>query len=224
MSTSPPEDRVQSLATLVNRNIALPAEILLVVAGAIGLAVSSPNATVWTLGFWVVLAIVYVAVASHRLIKAMRSAESNRELLPGDSPNKSPRARQFHLDFTIIGVASAMGLTSAITVSLGEVEGDYALAARVLAPLGIVFSWILMELGFARLYATNWFRDEDGGGITFWDTEDPGLIEFTHFAFNSGSAYVTTSRMRLLQTAHTVISLLYRTTLFAFAVSMIPMG
>lgn len=217
-------EKKKPLDELIDRRIAIPVEILLVLAAAVGLAVSSPNAAIWTLGGWVGLATLYVAIVTHQLMRAVGSAEANRELLPGDSPRKSPRSRQFFLDFTMIGVASAMGLTSAITVSLGEVEGNYAYVAQFLAPFAILLSWVLMQFGFARLYANTWFREVDGGGITFWDTEEPGIIEFVSYAFSPGSAYLTNSRMRLLATAHTVISLLYRTILFAYAVSMIPTG
>lgn len=188
MRSSESEDHETKLVSLVSKKFALPLEVLLVIAGGVGLAVSSPTATVWMLGLWVVLALGYVVVAIHRLVRAMHSSKENRQLLPGDSPKKGTWARWFLLDVTLIGFASAMGLTSALMVSIGSVDGVLSLVARVLAPLGIVLAWVLLQLGFSRLYADNWFKKHNGGGLEFPGTEEPGLIEFTYAAFSVGAA------------------------------------
>lgn len=228
MNESAPEDNEHRLTSLVSEKFAMPVEVLLVISGGVGLALSSPTGMVWMLGIWVMLALGYVVVAIVRLVKAVKSPEENRQLLPGDSPKSGTRNRWFHLDVTLIGFASAMGLTSALMVSIGSVEGIYSLAARILAPLGIVFAWILLQLGFGRLYADTWFRKHNGGGLEFPGTEEPGVIEFTFAAFSVGAALrtptITTSQMRMLVTIHTVISFLYGSILIGFIVSTIPGG
>lgn len=212
----------------LSRNVILPLEILLLVSGGFGLAVSSPVLTVWMLAVWVALALGYVVIAIRRVMRAVRSPDVNRQMLPDDHAETGPWRKRFHIDISVIGFASAMGLISAFAVSIGTIEGHYAAFARVLAPLGIVLAWMLLHLGFCRLYANNWAREEGDGGLTFPGTDEPGLVEFTYFAFCVGSSLqspiVTTSRMRMLVAVHTVISFLYGTVLIGFIVSTLPSG
>ena len=210
----------------MSRKTLLPLELLLLISGGVGLAVTSPEATVWMLGVWVALALGYVVIAAHRLSQAVRSPRWNELLFPGGTDGRGVWVGKFHADITVIGLASAMGLVSAFAVSLGTVDGAYDQIARFLAPAGIVLAWTLLQLGFCRLYANTWAQEDGGGGVSFPGIETPGLIEFTYLAFSVGCALqhpeVTTPRMRLLLTAHMVISFLYGTILIGFVVSLLP--
>lgn len=216
--------------TLIGRKLAIPFEAILVTCGAIGVAIAGPTLSVWLLVIWAVAALIYLLVAGWRVIQAVRSPEKNQILLPGDSPHRGTWGKSFHLDIFVIGSASALGVVSAILVTRNADATDFAVFSRFLATVSVILSWALLHIGFARLYADIWHTGEEEPGLDFPKMEEPGLVEFTYYAFSVGTSFatpdaeVTTSHMRLVVAVHSAISFLYKTILIAFVVSMMAGG
>ncbi len=212
--------------TLISRKLAIPFEALLVLAGGVGVAVSGPNLSVWLLLAWAVAALVYLVVAGFRLLQAVRSSEQNQILLPGDSPHRGTWGKSFHLDVFVIGAASTLGVVSAIIVTRNADLTDFAVFSRMLAAASLILAWLLLQIGFSRLYADTWHKGEGEPGLDFPKMEEPGLVEFTYHAFAVGAGFktsdveVTTSHMRALVTIHSVTSFLYNAVLVAYVVSI----
>ena len=212
--------------TLISRKLAIPFEALLVLAGGVGVAVSGPNLSVWLLLAWAVAALVYLIVAGFRLLQAVRSSEQNQILLPGDSPHRGTWGKSFHLDVFVIGAASTLGVVSAILVTRNADLTDFAIFSRILAAVSLILAWLLLQIGFSRLYADTWHRGEGEPGLDFPKMEEPGLVEFTYHAFAVGAGFktsdveVTTSHMRALVTIHSATSFLYSAVLVAYVVSI----
>lgn len=212
--------------TLISRKLAIPVETLLVILGGFGVAIAGPDLSVWILLAWAIAALVYLVVAVWRLLQAAQSDEKNQILLPGDSPHRGTWGKSFHLDIFVIGSASALGVVSAVMVT----RNAEAIFPQLLAAFSLLLAWSLLQVGFARLYADTWHKGEGEPGLDFPKMEEPGLVEFTYYAFAVGTAFqtpdadVTTSHMRLVVTVHSTISYLYSTVLLAFVVAMIAGG
>lgn len=212
--------------TLMSRKLAIPFEALLVVAGGVGVAVSGPNLSVWLLLAWAVAALVYLVVAGFRLFRAAKSPEQNQVLLPGDSPHRGTWGKSFHIDIFVIGAASTLGVVSAIIVTRNADLTDFSIFSRLLAAASLILAWLLLQVGFGRLYADTWHKGEGEPGLDFPKTEEPGLVEFTYHAFAVGAGFKTsdmlviTAYMRALVTIHSVTSFLYNAVLVAYVVSI----
>ena len=161
-----------------------------------------------------------------RLLQAVRSSEQNQILLPGDSPHRGTWGKSFHLDVFVIGAASTLGVVSAIMVTRNADLTDFAIFSRILAAVSLILAWLLLQIGFSRLYADTWHKGEGEPGLDFPKMEEPGLVEFTYHAFAVGAGFktsdveVTTSHMRALVTIHSVTSFLYNAVLVAYVVSI----
>lgn len=216
--------------TLVHRHLALPLEAALVIIGGIGLAVGAPELASKMLLLWMLVAVGYLVVATRALVRGANHPEHNQILLPTERPHTGTWGGSFHIDVIVIGIASTMGIAAAIVVSGDAEKLAHPGLTRIEAAASIVLAWALMHLGFARLYADYWFRQDHGGGLEFPETPNPGLVEFAFFALGIGAAFqnsdvnITTTRMRAVVTIHSVISFLYGSVLIAFLVSMIPLA
>lgn len=213
--------------TLMARKLAVPIEGLLLVSAGIGLAMGSPDFTLWMLVIWVLAALGYLAVAGKRLISAVKSPEQNQILLPTEGKRTGAWGRSFHLDVFVIGSASTMALVSAVMVSRNAELVAYPSLSKIIAAIGILMAWTLLQLGFGRLYADIWHKQDDGEGLEVPGTDEPGLVEFAYFSFGVGTAFsssdvtITKPHMRMLVTIQAAVSFLYSTVLLAFVVSMI---
>lgn len=102
------------------------------------------------------------------------------------------------------------------------------LVALTSAPLG----WFVLHTSASLHYANYYYGRNTGepaahGGLNFPDTDEPGFWEFLYYAFVVGmtaqvsDVQVTTTRMRRLTLAHSIISFFYNTVLIAMAVNVI---
>lgn len=214
--------------TLVHRHWAIPLESVLVLSAGVALAGSSPEVVKSMHIVWVLAAVSYLSIAIRRLILAATSPEKNRIELPSKGHHKGTWGASFQLDVIIILASSTMGIASSFNVSRFVDEDAFTGFSRLIAALTIVLAWLLLQVGFARLYADIWYQNKGGGGLDFPSTPDPGLIEFSYFAFGIGAAFqnsdvnITSSRMRMLVTAQSLLAFLFGTVLLAVAVSLIP--
>ena len=130
-------------------------------------------------------------------------------------------------DRLVVFAASAMGLVAAAAVILKRTGGDTVILVDVLSVVTIFCSWLMLQTGFTRLYADQYFRPHPAGGLDFPKTNAPGLIEFVYFGFGIGATYqvsdveATTSPMRLLITAHAIVGFFYNSVILALAINII---
>ncbi len=214
-------------SALMARRLAMPLEASLIVMGVLTIIVGAPSTAVWLLLAWLMVALVYTAFAVRALFRAAHNDVLNRiEPVQGARP-PGVWGSAIQVDVGIIGISSLMGLVGAISVLRDADASSYAVASHIVAALSIVSAWMLLQFGYARLYADSWFHVGPVGGLDFPGTSDPGLIEFAYFTFSVGATFqtsdtsVTSTHMRWLVTIHAVMCFFYNTILLAFAVSLI---
>lgn len=209
---------------LVARTLARPLEAALVVIGVLAIAWATP---LWFLLAWVIAAGIYIGISVRRLHRASRDTELNAIHLPADGRQHGTWSKAIHLDVGIIALASLVGIVGAFTVLFNARASDYSALSRVVAALAIVFAWVLLQLGFSRLYADSWFYTDHESGFAFPGTERPGIVEFAYFTFSIGATLqtsdtsVTSTHMRWLVTVHASICFVYNLVLLSFAVKLI---
>jgi uncharacterized membrane protein len=168
------------------------------------------------LGIWDLLALCYVGVG---VITLRRS----RLRPPSSAPEPSRRDR-FRFNFAFAIVSSLIGFTVAIDIATSDNPDEYAILLNILGVVAMIMSWMLLQAGYARRYASIYRAN---GGLTFPETDHPAPVEFLYFAVTIGTAFsvsdvlVTTSRMRWHVMVHSAVSFFYNAAVVAFALSLI---
>ncbi len=130
-------------------------------------------------------------------------------------------------------------VTMAAVVSLGAVVYELSLAkapdsgptwSRLLSVLAtVVGSWLLVPTLFALNYASLFYRQHEGVGLQFPDTEKdfkPDYGDFLYFSFTMAVAsqtsdvIVSTRAMRRLVLLQALLSFLFNTSILAFAINI----
>jgi uncharacterized membrane protein len=127
-------------------------------------------------------------------------------------------------------VTAAVASLFAIGVELSGVHeaGAKAASARISIAVGtILCSWFFLHTIFALHYA---HVDYDGStrawSLKFPGKDPPDYWDFVYFSFNLGAAAqtsdvaITSSRLRRVVLAHTILSFLFNTTVLALAVNV----
>jgi uncharacterized membrane protein len=202
-------------------------QTLLVVAGVALLA------TLWITGAdaGFVLAIVLAwdgLAAVHLLrrfvvIRTSRSTTDKADVVPGLS-------RPTQLRFAATIVASAAGLSSGILIVDVDVIADgfdsevaVLTALKIFAAAAVVLAWITLHAGYARHYASLYFRY--GESMSFPGVTTPNHLDFGYFAYTVGTTFATSDvevRRRVIRHSvlwHSVLSFLYNTAVLGIAIS-----
>jgi uncharacterized membrane protein len=103
----------------------------------------------------------------------------------------------------------------------------YAIALAVLgAPLG----WFMLHMMMAFHYANLFYSEpgkKPGSGLEFPGTAEPGAADFLYYAFVVGMTFqvsdvqVTSTRLRRMTLAHSIVSFFFNTCLIATAVNAV---
>jgi uncharacterized membrane protein len=103
----------------------------------------------------------------------------------------------------------------------------YAIALAVTgAPLG----WFMLHMMMAFHYAYLFYSEpgkKAGGGLNFPGTDEPGAADFLYYAFVVGMTFqvsdvqVTSTRLRRMTLAHSIVSFFFNTCLIAMAVNTV---
>jgi uncharacterized membrane protein len=130
----------------------------------------------------------------------------------------------------VLTVAAAVASLFAIGVELSGVHqaGAEAAGARIGIAVGtILCSWFFLHTIFALHYA---HVDYDGSSrrwaLQFPGKDPPDYWDFVYFSFNLGAAAqtsdvaITSSRLRRVVLAHTILSFLFNTMVLALAVNV----
>jgi len=150
------------------------------------------------------------------------------------------RARASALDFSdslllILTVGSAIASLACIGIELHGLKDappDEALGRGLIAAATILVSWTFLHTLFTGHYAHHFYADIDDkpgsdGGLGFPDKiEEPIYWDFFYFAFVIGVAAqtadvgVTSTSMRKIALAHSVLSFFFNTTILALAINV----
>lgn len=105
-----------------------------------------------------------------------------------------------------------------------EVDSQTKLAFNILGTAAMVFSWAILQTGFASIYERAHARE---GGLRFPATSTPRPVDFVYLAFTLGSSFatsdveITSRRMRFRVLLHSVLSFFYNAAVVALAISVI---
>lgn len=119
-------------------------------------------------------------------------------------------------------LAAAVGAVSAVMALQAWDAGPSDQMRVVAASLGVILSWVLLQVGFAEVYL---ILDVTGGGedLRFPEPEPPSTLDYLYFAFTLGASFATsdvqiiTVRVRRLVLIHTVLAFFYNALVVAVA-------
>lgn len=193
-------------------------EIALIVVGLIFVFLAEDEDELNFLAIWDLLAVTYIGVG----VVVLRRTRK----LPAREAGQLAPAERFRFNFAFAIVSSLIGFFVAIDIATSENADDYQFLFNILGVVAMVMSWMLLQAGYARRYASM-YRSPDGGGLTFPDTANPAPVDFLYFAVTIGTAFsvsdvlVTTARMRWHVMVHSTVSFFYNAAVVAFALSLI---
>ena len=188
-------------------------EVALIVVG-LGFVFVADEDELAYLGIWDLLAVLYVGIG---VVVLRRSRRDPRPVTDG------PVVGRFRFNFLFALVASMIGFFVAVDIAVSDNPDEYQILLNLLGVVAMILSWMLLQAGYARRYASMYVR---GGGLTFPCTPDPSAVDFLYFSVTIGTAFsvsdvlVTTARMRWHVLVHSTISFFYNAAVVAFALSM----
>jgi uncharacterized membrane protein len=190
-------------------------EIALILVG-LGFVLVSDDDELAYLAIWDLLAITYIGVGSIALRRSRLRTPSSVPL--------APRLDRFRFNFAFAIVASLIGFTVAVDIATSDGPEDHQILLNILGVIAMVLSWMLLQAGYARRYAT--IYRAGGGGLEFPRTDHPAPVDFLYFAITIGTAFsvsdvlVTNSRLRWHVMVHSTIAFFYNAAVVAFALSL----
>jgi uncharacterized membrane protein len=185
-------------------------ELALIVTGLGFILIADDDELVY-LGIWDLLAVVYVGVGAIVLRRSRRT------------PKPITTVDRVRFNFLFAIVASLIGLIVAVDIAVSENPEDYTILLNILGVIAMILSWMLLQAGYARRYASMYRR---GAGLVFPETPAPSAVDFVYFSVTIGTAFsvsdvlVTTARMRWHVLVHSTISFFYNAAVVAFALSL----
>lgn len=213
MATPTGRTRTRRASGLVGDGLVRLHELALIVVG-LGFVFVADEDELAYLGIWDLLAALYVGVG---VVVLRRSRRNPRPVIDG------PVVGRFRFNFLFAIVASMIGFFVAVDIAVSDNPDEYQILLNLLGVIAMILSWMLLQAGYARRYASMYVR---GGGLTFPSTADPSAVDFLYFSVTIGTAFsvsdvlVTTARMRWHVLVHSAISFFYNAAVVAFALSM----
>lgn len=209
----------------------------------LGLATSWDIWAIRLLTFWVVWAVTYLGLTWFLVFRF--STEQTRQW--ARNQRRPPRPHISILRSTILRVLRILFLVSRtsslsfiVFVSLVSVVLAISLAPQVrdvetirgatlalMAALGVVSAWMLLQTSYALHYAYLYYRSEEApGGLDFPGERSPKQRDFAYFAFTVGTSFavsdvnVTEDAMRQAVLGHQILAFFYNTSILATVVTM----
>ncbi|MUZ74840.1 DUF1345 domain-containing protein [Agrobacterium vitis] len=136
----------------------------------------------------------------------------------------------------VIPLVSLLAVVAAVAALFNALNraGSPSLLEVSLAFVSVISGWFTIHTMFAMHYAHDYWRHltdvpdpGPSGGLDFPDTPEPGGYEFLYFAFVIGmtaqtsDVAITTTAMRRLNLAHSIVSFFFNTILVAAAVNAV---
>lgn len=122
-------------------------------------------------------------------------------------------------------LAASIGAVSAITaLRAGKLDSDTSvdLSLMVSASLGVILSWMLLQVGFAQMYLIIDLTGSDEE-LRFPEGSNLSILSFLSFSFTLGTSFATSDveivsvRMRRLTLIHTIVAFFYNALVVAVA-------
>lgn len=169
---------------------------------------------------WELLAAVYVVLV---FVAAWGGIEAP-DVLPVD------RKRILRMSSWFTQLASLTGINSAVIALIAkqEVHADSSVDAMV-AAIGVVLSWMLMQIGFAQIYEMI-DASEKRGVFQFPGDDDvrrAELMDYLYFAFTIGSSFATSDPTvvrpsgRPVVLLHSIVAFFYNAIVVAVAIQVL---
>ncbi|MEV5001843.1 DUF1345 domain-containing protein [Nocardioides sp. LML1-1-1.1] len=169
----------------------------------------------WTLTVWLVIGTLYLVGGAVAVWRGGPIDPEDVAAMPSVAP----------WSWVPPVLAASIGVVSAVTAlragSSGSGTSDN-LGLVVAASLGVILSWMLLQVGFAQMYLV---RDLTGAGedLRFPDGSTLSVLSYHYFAFTLGTSFATSDveivsvRMRRLVLLHTVVAFFYNALVVAVA-------
>jgi uncharacterized membrane protein len=173
----------------------------------------------WNVGVWLYLVLIAASMfrADHRHLRKAALAHAEGAIA-----------------VSIAVIAAALASFAAIVLELAGAKASglapHALPHVALTLLTVTGSWLLLPTLFMLNYATLYYRDDRGTGLRFPpDADDeprPTYADFAYFSFTIAVALqtadvaITTTRMRQVVLAQSVLSFVFNTTILALLVNI----
>ncbi|WGY02897.1 DUF1345 domain-containing protein [Nocardioides sp. QY071] len=192
---------------------AVLAELLMLALGAAYVV----GQRTWSLLGWEAVTIVYLLWGGARVWSGERSPMR---------PSTARGLRQWAWLSPLL--SSAVGATAAVVALAAKDDVDRDLASLTLAgvaSVGVVLSWMMLQVGFAQVYhlvdAAN--PDEVGIELPSSDGGSPSALDYLYFAFTMGTSFATsdasvrTTEVRRVALVHSVVAFFYNAVVVAVA-------
>ncbi|HJV63586.1 MAG TPA: DUF1345 domain-containing protein [Albitalea sp.] len=175
----------------------------------------------WNVGVWLYLLLIAMSMfrADHARLRKAALAHAEGALT-----------------VSVVVIAAALASLAAIVLELAAAKAARAAGAPHAAPqialtlVTVTGSWLVMPVLFMLNYATVYYSDDRGQGLRFPPDTDaeprPSYADFAYFSFTIAVALqtadvaITTTRMRQLVLAQSVLSFVFNTAILAFLVNI----
>lgn len=187
------------------------AEATIVVSGLVFLI----TVNLWALAGWLVVGTLYVLLT-------LASVWNMDGLDCEDEPEVRALA---HWSWISPLLAAAVGVVSAVTalVEKNSAASDPVnLLTTVAASVGVILSWMLLQVGFAQIYLVLALTG-DRDGLQFPGATRLTVLNFLYFSFTVGTSFatsdvnVTSVKMRRVVLIHSVFAFFYNAIVVAVA-------
>lgn len=167
---------------------------------------------------WVVAAGVFLALAWAKALPAGPEDTAKLALHEGQSRR---------LVDTIIIVATFLSLVAVVFALIRSQQKDpIGAAAAIVAALGVVAAWALVNTVYAFKYARMYYHD-DRHRFRFNQDEEPSYSDFAYAAFTIGMAYnagnvnQSSTPSRRIALAHALLAYFFGTFVVAVAINLV---
>ncbi|WP_136034701.1 DUF1345 domain-containing protein [Microbacterium sp. PF5] len=126
-------------------------------------------------------------------------------------------------------LSSVTGAYSAVLALIARNEAQVVAEVSsfaVAAIVGVVLSWLLLQVGFANIYRYTALEAQEQQ-MAFPGTMSPAPIDFLYFAFTIGTTFATSdvnvlsSRVRRVVLVHGVVAFFYNALVIAIAIQVL---
>jgi uncharacterized membrane protein len=171
----------------------------------------------WNVGVW-----LYLVLIAHSMFRADHARLRKAALAHAEGA----------ITVSVTMIAAAIASFAAIVLELASAKAAHSGGATQIALtlITVVGSWVLLSTLFMLNYATLYYSDDRGTGLRFPPDADaeprPTYADFAYFSFTIAVALqtadvaITTTRMRQLVLAHSVLAFVFNTAILAFLVNI----
>ena len=176
----------------------------------------------WNVGVWLYLVLIALSMLRADHARLRRAALAHAEGA---------------VTVSVAVIAATLASFAAIVLELAAAKATrdigappHAIPQVALTLITVTGSWLLLPTLFMLNYATLYYRDDIGIGLRFPPDADreprPTYADFAYFSFTIAVALqtadvaITTTRMRQLVLAQSVLSFLFNTAILAFLVNI----